>query len=117
MSSSQSRVDERVAFANALIAAGELEEARPVVEELDRIFDADMDLAMWVAEMHAHLGDKNRAFRCLARAIELGNDQLDFYEDSKRFGALFDDPRWQPFVEGVRTRVAEYKREFRWPPV
>jgi len=115
--SSLAGVGEKVGFANALIAAGEFEEARPLVEELDKIFDADMDLAMWVAEMHAHLGDKDRAFRCLARATELGNDQLDVYEDANRFGPLFDDPRWQPFIEGVRARVAEYRREFRWPPV
>ena len=100
----------------SLIAAGESEEARKPVEELDPISAADMDLAMWVAEMHAKLGDKDRAFRLLARATELGNDQLDVYEDAKRFGRWFGAPRRQPFIEGVRARVAEYKRESGGPP-
>ena len=115
--SSQTGATERVALAASLIAAGEMDEARLLVAELDRIADADMDLAMWVAQMHTRLGNKDRAFRLLARATELGNDQLAIYEDPKQFAPLFDDPRWQPFIEGVRARVAEYKREFRWPPV
>jgi len=71
---------------------------------------------MGVAAMHAKLGDADRAFAFLERAVELGNDQLDLYLQARDFGRLFDDPRWGPFIEGVRGRVAAYAREFRWPP-
>jgi len=114
---SQSGVTETVEFAMALISAGQHAEARPLVEELEPLADADMDLAMWIAVMQAQLGNRDKAFRCLAGATELGNDQLDLYLDPANFGPLFDDPRWQPFIEGVRARVAKYKRDFRWPPV
>ena len=42
--------------------------------------------------------------------------QLDLYLQPRDFGRLFDDPRWGPFIEGVRGRVAAFEREFRWPP-
>jgi serine/threonine-protein kinase len=115
--SSQSGISEQTGLASSLIAAGQLEEARGMVGGLAAAADADMDMAMWVASMHAQLGNPDEAFRFLGRATELGNDQLDMYEDPRWFAPLFDDPRWGTFIEGVRARVAEYKREFRWPPV
>jgi len=53
----------------------------------------------WIA---LHMSSPPKFWEGLAKAIERPT--------------LFDDPRWQPFIEGVRTRVAEFKREFRWPP-
>jgi TolB-like protein/Tfp pilus assembly protein PilF len=103
-------------LAEALIDAGELDEARPLVEQLAEPGRADMDLAMGVAAMHAKLGDADRAFAYLERAVELGNDQLDLYLQPRDFGKLFDDPRWGPFIAGVRERVAAWVRELSWPP-
>jgi TolB-like protein/Tfp pilus assembly protein PilF len=104
-------------LAEALIDAGELAEARPLVEQLADPGRADMDLAMSLAAMHAKLGEADRAFANLERAVELGNDQLDLYLREREFGRLFGDPRWGPFIDGMRERVAVYRREFTWPSV
>ena len=78
-----SRIRNRASFtwqlAEALIDAGELDEARPLVERLSEHGRADMDLAMGVAAMHAKLGDSDRAFGFLEGSVRLGNDQLDCY--------------------------------------
>ena len=50
-----------------------------------------------------------------ARAVELGNDSLYLYERDDLFGPLHDDPRWEPFLAGVRARCADWAREFAWP--
>ena len=79
--------------------------------------EIDMDWAAVAAEYLAQAGGIDGAFRALYRAAELGNDMLAVYERSRFLEPLRTDPRWAPFIEGVRRRVAEYKREFRWPPV
>jgi len=112
----QSGVFHKGTLAEALIDAGKLDEARPLVESLSEHGRADMDLAVGVAAMHAKLGNPDRAFAYLERAVELGNDQLDLYLQARDFGKLFGDPRWEPFIAGVRERVEIYKREFAWPP-
>jgi len=103
-------------LADALVAAGRYDEARPLLEGLAAAADADMDLAMGMAADYAKMGDRDRAFRSLARAAELGNDQLDLFLMPGEFGNLFDDARWPPFIASMRERVATYKREFTWPP-
>jgi tetratricopeptide (TPR) repeat protein len=95
---------------------GRKEEAMPHLERLESISDIDMDAAADTGILHAHLGDADSAFRHLARAAELGNDTLSLYADPEVLGPLHGDPRWMPFLEGVRTRVAMWRREFRWPP-
>jgi tetratricopeptide (TPR) repeat protein len=106
-------VEEEI-LAGCLASNGEHDEARAIVEKL---FDVeDMDFAGWLAAICTQLGDKDNAFRLLERATRLGNDMLSLFEDPRHFGAIHDDPRWAPFIAGVRERVAAYQREFTWPP-
>ncbi len=98
------------------IRVGETERALAHVARLELFSNIDMDQAALTGILYAHLGDPNRAFRHLARAVELGNDTLSLYEDPEMLGPLWGDPRWKPFLEGVRERVGVWKREFRWPP-
>jgi hypothetical protein len=86
-----------------------------MVQEGEAWGRVDMDAALGCATYYAIVGDRDLAFRHLQRAVELGNDMLRLYE-LPILGTLHDDPRWTPFIEGVRRRVAEYRREFRWPP-
>jgi hypothetical protein len=76
----------------------------------------DMDMAAHAACLHGHLGNADAAFRYLEKATALGNDMLTYYQNPIFFRPLFTDPRWEPFIDGVRSRVAQWKREFRWPP-
>jgi serine/threonine protein kinase/tetratricopeptide (TPR) repeat protein len=82
----------------------------------ERFATVDMDSAAHVASLRGFLGEPDVAFRHLERAVALGNDTLHLYTNPIFFGPLFKDPRWEPFLDGVRGRVAQWKREFRWPP-
>lgn len=92
-------------------------------EEAERIEGAareyslvDMDAAEEFAAYLALRGDKDGAFEFLERAVRLGNDCLTVYERTPLFRPLQDDPRWKPFLQGVRERVAAFRGEFAWPP-
>ena len=103
-------------LAGFLASNGELERAREILGPLDEAMWTDMDFAAWAASVRAKIGESDAAFRLLERAVELGNDQLALYESPRHFAALHGDPRWAPFIAGVRERVAAYQREFTWPP-
>jgi TolB-like protein/tetratricopeptide (TPR) repeat protein/predicted Ser/Thr protein kinase len=98
------------------LLAGYPEEAARIEASARSYSEIDMDGAEEFAAYCAHRGAKDDAFRYLARAAELGNDSLTIYEKSPIFEPLRDDPRWMPFLEGVRERVSAYRREFSWPP-
>jgi TolB-like protein len=99
-----------------LLALGRTEEARALVDGLDAVSHEDMDFSLRQAGFHARLGNTDRAFRFLERAIELGNDSLDLYENDVGLASLRTDPRWAALIESMRRRVAEYRQEFKWPP-
>ena len=89
--------------------------ARAPLRELEAYGRVDMDYAARAAALLGHLGDRDKAFEFLDRAVALGNDTLAGYEHPVLFGPLQSDPRWGPFIQGMRTRVEGYRREFRWP--
>ncbi len=95
---------------------GRREEALAYLARVEAFAGIDMDEAAYAAILRAQLGEPDAAFRHLERAVELGNDTLSLYEDADFFGPLPGDPRWAPFLEGVRARVAQWRREFRLPP-
>jgi TolB-like protein/tetratricopeptide (TPR) repeat protein len=100
----------------AWIRLGHPERAAESIAICERFAAVDMDSAAHAASLHSYLGNMDAAFRHLDRATALGNDTLTYYQNPTFFGPLFSDPRWPPFLEGVRTRVAQWKREFLWPP-
>jgi serine/threonine protein kinase/tetratricopeptide (TPR) repeat protein len=103
-------------IALALVRVGRAEEATPFIEQCERFAAIDMDQAATMASLRARLGQHEAAFRHLDRAAALGHDTLTYYTNPIFFGPLFGDPRWERFLEGARSRVAQWKRDFRWPP-
>jgi serine/threonine-protein kinase len=89
--------------------------ARAVLPELEAYGRVDMDFASSAASLWGHLGDPDKAFEFVDRAVALGNDTLARFENPYLFGPLQSDPRWAPFVEAMRARVEGYRRELRWP--
>ena len=96
------------------VRVGDREKAAASMDFLEKSAVIDMDQAAGAASLWSHLGDADKAFRHLDRAAALGNDSLRVYE-SDAFEPLRSDPRWRPFIDGVRARVAQWRREFRWP--
>jgi eukaryotic-like serine/threonine-protein kinase len=103
-------------FAIAAIHVGRRDLVPNSMAVCERFAAVDMDAAAHAASLRGFLGEPDLAFRHLERAVALGNDTLHFYASPIRFEPLFQDPRWEPFLDGVRGRVAQWKREFRWPP-
>ena len=89
--------------------------ARAKLHQIEAYAGVDMDFAAKAAAMWAQFGDRDKAFEFLDRAVALGNDTLARFESPLLFAPLHGDPRWGPFLEAMRGRVAEYRREFRWP--
>jgi tetratricopeptide (TPR) repeat protein len=94
---------------------GDTERSAAHMANFEPMASIDMDGAGYAAAYYAHAGDKDKAFRYLDRAVELGLDTLRYYENPNFFGPLHDHPLWRSFIAGVRGRVEEYRREFTWP--
>jgi TolB-like protein len=107
---------ERIERIACLVALGRLDEAGAQIAEFEPGANEDMDMIFMLAGMHARMGDPDRAFRALARAVELGNDSLDVYERSEALAGLHADPRWEALLVPMRARVEGFRREFTWPP-
>jgi eukaryotic-like serine/threonine-protein kinase len=103
-------------LALAQIRLGRPERATEPLAVCERHAAIDMDMAAHAACLQGHLGNADAAFRYLEIATARGNDMLTYYRNPVFFGPLFTDPRWEPFLDGVRSRVAQWRREFRWPP-
>ncbi len=99
----------------AYLKTGNREKALQSRAPLEQSALVDMDFAADAAALAGHLGELDEAFRLLDRAVELGNDTAALYENPIFFAPLHADPRWQPFIAGVHRRIAEHRREFRWP--
>jgi serine/threonine-protein kinase len=94
---------------------GDVDGAREDVPQIEAYGEVDMDFAANAASIWAHLGDRDKAFRFLDRAVELGNDTLMCFENPTFFAPLHTDPRWEAFRDAMRRRIEGYRREFRWP--
>jgi len=102
-------------LAMSRIKLGEAILAAPHFAYCESFAEIDMDHAAYTAALYAHTGERDKAFHYLERAVALGNDTLTLYSDPEMLGPLHSDPRWEPFIDGVRRRVAQWRREFAWP--
>jgi TolB-like protein len=105
----------RFELALAMLRTGRGESADRILQAFAPAAAADMDYAALAASLAAEAGRNDLAFHHLARATELGNDMRRSYEAPQFFGKLFDDPRWGPFIEGVKERNARDRAAMPWP--
>jgi tetratricopeptide (TPR) repeat protein len=102
------------ARAFALLGLGERDRARALVPLAEAYASVDMDAAGDFAGVLAQLGETDKAFRYLDRAVALGNDTLTRFRTDV-YRPLHDDPRWGRFIAGMERRIDGYRRDFRWP--
>lgn len=92
----------RPLYAVYLAGAGKEEEARAqLTEEALAISRADHDMAYWLAETYALLGEKDLAIKWLGRAIKLGNENKPRFETDPSLDSLRDDPRFQELLDKI----------------
>jgi len=98
----------RPLLAQQLIKRGETDAAREQLNDRVReAAEADHDIAYWLATTHALLGDRDDAFHWLGRAIDLGNENRDWFESDPSWESLRSDSR---FAELMRRIELEQER-------
>lgn len=92
----------RPLYAMYLAGNGMFEEARAqLTEEALAVSRADHDMAYWVGQTYALLGEKDPAFKWLNRAVKLGNENRPRYETDVILDSLRDDPRFEELMAKI----------------
>ena len=85
----------RPLYATYLAGASRPDEAREqLTPDALAISRSDHDMAYWVGQTYALLGDKDNAFKWLNKAIKLGNQNWPHFEHDTNLVSLRDDSRW-----------------------
>ncbi len=94
----------RPLYAVFLAGAGRADDAKAqlTVDALS-LSRADHDMAYWVGQTYALLGDKDLAFKWLNRAVRLGNENKPHYERDRNLDSLRDDPRFTELMGKIGT--------------
>jgi len=94
----------RPLYAVYLAGAGREQEAREqLTDGALGVSRADHDSAYWVASTYSLLGEKDLAFKWLARAIKLGNENKPHFLKDKSLDPLRDDPRFNELMNKIGT--------------
>ena len=94
----------RPLYAVYLAGAGREQEAREqLTDGALGVSRADHDSAYWVASTYSLLGEKDLAFKWLARAIKLGNENKPHFLKDKSLDPLRDDPRFNELINKIGT--------------
>jgi serine/threonine protein kinase/tetratricopeptide (TPR) repeat protein len=89
----------RPIYATFLSALGWHEEAREqLTDEVKATANTDHDVAYWLASAYALEGERVEALQWLRRAIELGNENKQWFERDKNWDSLRADPEFQAIV-------------------
>ena len=97
----------RPIYATFLSALGFNEEARAqLTDEVKETANTDHDVSYWLASAYAMEGEREDAIKWLRRAVELGNQNREWFEKDKNWDALRDDPEYQQIIQSLKMPVA-----------
>jgi serine/threonine-protein kinase len=92
----------RPLYAMYLAGSGRSEEAKEqLTADALAISRSDHDMAYWVGQTYALLGDKDLAFKWLGKAVKLGNQNKPHFENDTNLTGLRDDPRWAELIAKI----------------
>jgi len=92
----------RPVYAIFLAYQGRREEAyAQITDETKALSKADHDMAYWLAQAYALLGEKDEAFKWMEKAIKLGNENRPWFEKDKCIASLRDDPRFAELMKRI----------------
>lgn len=90
----------RALYAIYLAGTGRKEDAAAQLSEQTlELARSDHDMSYWVGSAYALLGDKDRAFRWLERAVKLGNENEPWFKSDRNLESLRDDPRFLDLLD------------------
>ncbi|HEY0005257.1 MAG TPA: tetratricopeptide repeat protein, partial [Pyrinomonadaceae bacterium] len=97
-------------YAMALSALGRHEEARAqLTERVKEVARADHDAPYWLASAYVMEGMYDEALDWLERAIDLGNENLPWFESNPIWEPLHDHPRFKELIARVETGREQVK--------
>jgi serine/threonine-protein kinase len=92
----------RPIYAICLSASGRHAEAlAQLTEQVKDVAAADHDSSYWLASVYALEGEPDQAFEWLERAINLGNENKQWFESDRNWEGLRDDPRFQALMRKI----------------
>ncbi len=96
----------RPVYAIFLASQGRREEAyAQITDETKALSKADHDMAYWLAQAYALLGEKDEAFKWMEKAIKLGNENRPWFEKDKCIASLRDDPRFAELMKRIELNA------------
>ncbi|HEY0078307.1 MAG TPA: protein kinase [Pyrinomonadaceae bacterium] len=102
----------RPILAICLIKQGQADEARAeLTEHVCDTAAADHDIAYWLASAYALLGESEEAFRWLEIAINLGNENLPWFESNPDWEALRGDERFRHLMQRIEATQQKIRRD------
>lgn len=90
-------------FALAYHALGQREKADAVLSRFEK--EHGESFAMYIAEVYAFRGEKDRAFEWLERAFAQRDGSLFFIKQEVLFASLEDDPRYRAFLQKMKLPI------------
>ncbi len=94
----------RPIYAVYLASQGKTEEAyAQITSETKALAKADHDMAYWLVQAYALLGEKDEAFKWLEKAIKLGNENRPWFEKDKCLAPLREDPRFDELMSRIEV--------------
>ena len=87
--------------ANLHAILGETGEARGILEEVEKKWKPDGASSLWIASVHASLGEKDTAFEWLEKAFQEHVATLVLLKVPSYFGSLHGDPRFDDLVKRI----------------
>ena len=91
---------------------GERDKIDPVVLHYRPENVIDGDLAEWVGDVYALLGDKANALAFLRRAVELGDHNYPWFQRDKNWDRFRGDPDYEKLMREVEGYWKTYVKEF-----
>jgi tetratricopeptide (TPR) repeat protein len=94
----------RPIYAVFLAYQGKKDEAyAQITDQTKALSKADHDMAYWLAQAYALLGEKDEAFKWLEKAIKLGNENRPWFENDKCIASLRKDPRFAELMNKIEV--------------
>jgi len=87
--------------AAAYAKVGRFEQARSILNQVEKSSEPDGRFSIWIGIMYAALGEKEAAFDWLERAFQERNPFLIYLKVHPVFGNLHDDPRFDALVKRI----------------
>jgi len=87
--------------ANLHAILGETGQARGILEEVEKKWKPDGASSLWIASVHASLGEKDSAFEWLEKAFQEHVAFLLFLKVPSYWGSLHGDPRFDDLVKRI----------------